>query len=364
MELLKKKERFFVAIFLKESCVKIIHYICIFGIQYCIKKTFLFFSNGEDMFKCIKNHKNQNVIYLFGKKVLTLKSKSMQLTKINEEIQQVKSISKSIISTVRVENLPPAQGVLRDMQLAELKILKELDKVCKAHKLTYWIDFGTLLGAMRHKGFIPWDDDIDVCMVREDYQRIIEIFNNNKTDNRLEAILHSNPHGSYNLIKIIHKDIPNIFVDIFPVDFCYKKITDTEKLEFSNQIKKIIDENHKKPDSNEPLEKIHKRFIEIRDKCIENIKPDKNISEPTVFYGLEFKHDSHLYNAFDYQTIFPLKRITFEKNEFPCVNNADLYLTYIFGDYMQLPEILHYHTEIKNINIDEIIKIKKYLKEL
>ena len=57
----------------------------------------------------------------------------------------------------------------------QLRLLNAVDKICSAHGLTYWIDFGTLLGAVRHKGFIPWDDDIDVSMPMADYKKFLEI---------------------------------------------------------------------------------------------------------------------------------------------------------------------------------------------
>jgi lipopolysaccharide cholinephosphotransferase len=64
---------------------------------------------------------------------------------------------------------------LRKMQLMELGILKEVDRVCREHDIAYFLDSGSALGAARHDGFIPWDDDIDVGMMRADYERFLSV---------------------------------------------------------------------------------------------------------------------------------------------------------------------------------------------
>ena len=69
----------------------------------------------------------------------------------------------------------PEGSILRRAQLRELEILIEVDKICRKHNIEYFLDWGTLLGAVRHGGFIPWDDDIDISVRRKDYSRLCKV---------------------------------------------------------------------------------------------------------------------------------------------------------------------------------------------
>ena len=77
------------------------------------------------------------------------------------------TLPESVHQSLR-EQYNPDGSTLRRAQLRMLDMLKFLDRVCRENGIRYWIDFGTLLGAVRHDGFIPWDDDTDVCMLKED----------------------------------------------------------------------------------------------------------------------------------------------------------------------------------------------------
>ena len=64
---------------------------------------------------------------------------------------------------------------VRDVQLVLLEMLKDIDEICRKHQIPYWLNGGSALGAVRHQGFIPWDDDADIAMMQSDFKRFIEV---------------------------------------------------------------------------------------------------------------------------------------------------------------------------------------------
>jgi lipopolysaccharide cholinephosphotransferase len=120
---------------------------------------------------------------------------------------------------------------LRDLQLVELSILREFVRVCEAHGLRYYIAYGTLLGAVRHHGFIPWDDDIDVTMPRSDYNRLAELcvtelqpgfrWQSYKTDRHYPHMFGKLLKGDTVLRHAQEEHLPfqqSVYIDVFPMD--------------------------------------------------------------------------------------------------------------------------------------------------
>lgn len=118
----------------------------------------------------------------------------------------------------------------KEIQNIELNILLEFSKFCNENKLRYYLVGGTLLGAIRHKGFIPWDDDIDVCMPRPDYELFISNFHSDNSCLKLCCNKFGNLKAPFAKLKdtrtIVVNDIlvndndidTNLWIDIFPVD--------------------------------------------------------------------------------------------------------------------------------------------------
>ena len=92
---------------------------------------------------------------------------------------------------------------IEDMKLIELDIMDEIDCVCAAHGVEYFMGYGTLLGAMRHGGFIPWDDDMDIVMMRDQYELLMDNFNDWRTSERFKLVSYRDGSSIYQFAKIV-----------------------------------------------------------------------------------------------------------------------------------------------------------------
>lgn len=260
-------------------------------------------------------------------------------------------------NNIDITSIPPAEGQLRDIQLANLALLVEFDYVCKQSGLKYWLDFGTLLGAVRHLGFIPWDDDIDIGMPREDYEKIIKTFKKNSRNPDVYAdYVVCNNKPCQCIIKIKHKKCPHLFIDIFPYDIYGTQLTLEEQLAKTIFIKKLRKDMQKKCSKNASKDSILKLINNNRSKLLK-----KATNSSDYVWGIDFSH--HWENWFtDKNMLFPLKEITFENISFPCINDIEGYLKKVYGNFMTYPKKFGYGHSLYAKLTDEEINIIKELR--
>lgn len=246
-----------------------------------------------------------------------------------------------------------------EIQKIELNILRDIDLFCHKHKIKYSLAFGTMLGAARHKGFIPWDDDIDIVMMRNEYEKFIICAQKYQEEFQKNHIVKNvqDENYFYPFIKVINKEtIVNeeginakfpigIWVDIFALDYC-----DTE--EFNSR--KIIE--YRKKQSTRLLRYIakdkyyvkalaRKCYLFFLDKVFRlSWRNIKNELQTVPFSG-----DKKYVSVFIWSTctsgIYPAEYceeydvIMFENHEFSIFKEYDKILTAIYGDYMELPPV-------------------------
>lgn len=258
---------------------------------------------------------------------------------------------------IDITKVPPAQGLLRDIQLANIALLKELAYVCEKNNFKYILDAGTLLGAVRHSRFIPWDDDIDILMFREDYEKIVSAFKNTTRNSDIYAEYHRDKDtNSQYFIKIKHKKCPFLGVDIFPLDTYGKHLSLKEQLIATNKICKIL--KHLKKEINPNISNKETKTI-LTKTMKENILLSSANENGDFVYGVDFAHK--LKNWFlDRDIVLPLRKIQFEDSKYTTVNKPKEFLKNIYGDYMKYPKkmkILHY--SYKNLTSEQLETIKK-----
>ncbi len=261
---------------------------------------------------------------------------------------------------------------LEEIRKIQLDIMCYFDKICADNNLRYYLAGGTLIGAVRHKGFIPWDDDIDISMPRSDYNRFIEIMN--QTDQQQYKLLYFHKDGYYDMhgrlvdtrtecidLKADYtvKDL-GVFIDIFPLD----GIRGDKLLPWITELRVKY------------LYNCEKAF---RYKQVKNIKnPAKRIIVGIgYFYYSKISNYDHLcekllrlVSRYDFDKekkfcsfagVYRLKEVVpreyldeivkleFEGHMFDVMKDYDSYLRHYYGDYMQLPpkekQVAHHEFE-------------------
>lgn len=250
-------------------------------------------------------------------------------------ISKLQARVKILETNLDITNLPPARGWLRDMQLGNLILLREADRICRLFNINYWLDCGTLLGAVRHGGFIPWDDDIDISMLRHDVKRFIECFEQNCSGG---FYLDFFCEKFYSGIKVCHRDLPRCWVDVFSYDFYHRQLDSIgERCELTDYVRWA---QRRFPMTSDWKAKT--TFCNNwRDEVLLKGKKVDIDCHPDIFWGVEFMAVYVNSIFFPYKTILPTGKLMFEGYEFSVPHDTNAYLTYMYGDYMNYPSALY-----------------------
>ena len=236
--------------------------------------------------------------------------------------------------------------VLREAQLIMLDMLVEFDAICKKHNLKYWLDSGTLLGAVRHKGFIPWDDDIDLSMPLEDYRRLKEIaqdelsenifFQTSITDKKFKFDYIKLRSNKATIVEFHEKDRDvgyhqGVFVDIFPmITIPNSKFYKDYYIELFKLIRSISAVSLHTPDG-----KDHPKSREKLIKALYLMHKGWDKEDIKVIYSGKMPD---VPAWFDIDKVFPLSTLEFEGLTFPVPKNSQHYLGSIYSfNFMELP---------------------------
>lgn len=265
------------------------------------------------------------------------------------------------------------------LQKIELNILKWIDKVCKENNIKYFLGAGTLLGAVRHQGFIPWDDDIDLFMLREDYEKFMNLDCSNSNFKILS--LSNSKDYYYPYIKVIDKRLHvshenlkpiseyGLWIDIFPLDNA--NINFLNKIRLSIIKKKyvlsicsnfVVNENRSRLFSfiKKTLFKIyskkHPRKYSLK---IEQLSKTGNNNANEVLIGLSPVMNK---DTFKKEWLAKAVDLKFEDGYYPCPDEYDKFLTHRYGNYMQLPPE-NQRFSSHDIVIDDEAKFKEILEE-
>ena len=246
---------------------------------------------------------------------------------------------------------------LKKLHEIQQEILDEFVKICEKYDLQYFLIGGTLLGAVRHKGFIPWDDDLDVSMPRKDYNEFLKIASNEINSNYIIDNINTNDKYYSNFTKIRKKNTifeqdsqvkydgpKGVWIDIFPLDEVKKinsKIASMQKNIGKTLSRLVLYKNNIIEGRYKSFKNVLGKMVFFKSKTligfidkIYQLQNNKTNNECVINLPSGYSHKKETYKKINY---FPAKKLEFEGKQYNVPNNYDSVLTQLFGDYMKLP---------------------------
>jgi len=290
----------------------------------------------KDELFSVSNEKYHKIITIFGLRFKYFSNK-LFIKNIEKQLQAQYNILNLVTSP---SSLPTAKGNLREGQLFSIKLLKEIKQLCKENNINFWLDFGTLLGAIRHKGFIPWDSDIDISMLREDYIKIIPLLKEKYDGTDIE--IREYGYTNHFQLRIQPKVDDTYGVDIFAIDKFNMKYSDIDSIkDINKRIKTSALKLKRKCKINKSFAK---NIKEVRNYIYrltnEHILSKKTIptKTPALFFAIDYPFVDPKNFVIPYERLFPLGSIEFEGEEYNCPNNYIEYIENYYGkNFMFFP---------------------------
>ena len=245
---------------------------------------------------------------------------------------------------------------LEELKRIQLEILEDVHEFCTTNGISYSLCGGTLLGAVRHKGYIPWDDDIDLMMPRKDYERFVETYSSEtnylqdlrKDGNTVEIALKVCRKGTLMTDVTLGRSLWGVNIDIFPIDgvpsdaqsHCEKILSMRQTLARICPFYRVV--------------RKHKLlwFIKYCLKRIiypykgDTIKLKNEIDELGASYSIdETNQGGVILGSYGIKEVVPspvfstVSSLSFEGKDYPAIKDYNTYLTSIYGDYMKLPPL-------------------------
>lgn len=257
-------------------------------------------------------------------------------------------------------SLPKATGDMRLLQLGCAKLLGEFDALCKANEIPYWINFGTLIGAIRHGGFIPWDDDTDLGIMRDDLDRLMNVV---EEESRYRITVVYDKYVHCRQVRFLYADgsIP-CFLDLFIYDWA--PAVDAAKAERQRELRRqMVDEMEKDERlaflgecpyySGEKSALIQGYY----DRCLgvsrdEGIICDGGEAKAIVWAIDNLDDDKQHQWSYSLSDLFPTQEMEFEGVKLEAPGNPDVFLQSRYGDILELPKDIHTHFE--HVDHDEL----------
>lgn len=259
---------------------------------------------------------------------------------------------------------------IRETQMAILKVAKEIHRICEENDIKYIMMGGTFIGAARHKGFIPWDDDIDFGMTYDQYMKFIDVAKNlnhswlefdiPSLDNKDYANMFIKAYDKNTTFIEVHKEksVKGVFVDIFPVTYCKNTKEECQKeLHKAKIIRKML--QSKKYDLYP-----HRPVLRFFVNCLMPLVSMKSLVKKAQkqidrLYANKTKYmvalDGTEKDVYDSKYFLePFVLYPFEDTNFWGIKDYDGFLTDVFKDYMKLPpedKRLPHHLNFFNPNV-------------